>query len=174
MTADKRARVERYGPIPASNPERLRYKAMRLADKLDETEGVHPDEGRTVRSLLAGFDALRAERDALAATVKRVWAALDVTGYDNGPEISERVSALMAERASLQLALDAERHNHRKDNEYLVAERDRLREALRQLHDLGEWKLRHGMWESDEKVQDVYKQALAALTPTPTPEAPRG
>lgn len=31
---------------------------------------------------------------------------------------------------SLRLALEAERHNHRKDNEYLIAERDRYRNAV--------------------------------------------
>ena len=38
---------------------------------------------------------------------------------------------LAAEGDSLRLELEAERHVHRKDNEYLVAENERLREALK-------------------------------------------
>jgi hypothetical protein len=60
--------TKRYGPIPASGPERLRYKAVRLADKLDEIEGVHPDDGRTVRKLIAVLD----ERDRLKAALESV------------------------------------------------------------------------------------------------------
>lgn len=38
----------------------------------------------------------------------------------------DRAEAAEADRDSLRLALDAEKHNHRKDNEHLIGERDRL------------------------------------------------
>ena len=34
---------------------------------------------------------------------------------------------------SLKLELEAEKHNHRKDNEFLIAQRDHFREALEHL-----------------------------------------
>jgi hypothetical protein len=41
-----------------------------------------------------------------------------------------RVAELESERDSLRLERDAALHNRQKDNEYLLAERDRLREVI--------------------------------------------
>jgi len=45
-------------------------------------------------------------------------------------ELVADLEAVRAESASIQLALDAERYAHRKDNAFMIGERTRLRAAL--------------------------------------------
>jgi hypothetical protein len=78
---------------------------------------------------------------------------------------------------SLRLALEAEKHNHRKDNEYLLQEIERSAEnagrlaaenyRLRDIAEKALWKIADGYTdgglEEDEHPQLVAREALAAL-----------
>ncbi len=63
---------------------------------------------------------------------EKALAALDrIEGYVE--QCADFQRAAEQERDALRLELDAEKFNHRKDNEYLVQERDALKAALEEL-----------------------------------------
>ena len=79
---------------------------------------------------------------------------------------------------SLQLALEAERHAHRKDNEYLIAERDNNHKLYADaIRERDEWKERHHeleaalrrlkgnvwAWEVPDDVREQVDKALGDI-----------
>lgn len=86
--------------------------------------------GRVGRKPLEAIEVLTAELSRLA----RVEAS--IKGKTLFDVVAEKVDAEIKlirseqERDSLRLELEAARHNARRDNEYLLGERDRLRESL--------------------------------------------
>lgn len=133
-------------------------------------------------------DTLRAERKEVVTRCPSC----------NARAVDQDRESLRDERDSLRLELDAEKFNHLRDNEHLLlardvlqadnaalmAERDRLRAMLAELP---EWDrdgdcvfgyMVHDCTASaDHPVHspDCERRKIAALlTPTPTPEAPRG
>ncbi len=120
-------------------------KGLDEGENLFEAErGIDEEKNAELRKwwkeCVAALDRIEAER-------RWLWDGLEIHGED--------FARCRQERDALKLELDAEKFNHRKDNEYLVQERDALKAELNRVS--------RGQYAETAEERDALKAALDAL-----------
>ncbi len=119
-----------------------------LKTALERSKHKRKIAARSARDNADGRRHAEAERDALKAEAQRLRSERDM--------FSESYGLATAERDALKLELNAEKFNHRKDNEYLVQERDSIRAAVEGMR-------AEAQRQADNMPNGAYRQGLMFL-----------